>query len=387
MKFFSKDKIAKLDLEVVKEKKHTLLLVDDEAANLRFLQGLLEKEYNIITASDGQEALELVINDPNPKRIDLILTDQRMPRMTGVEFLKESISTIPDTVRMILTGFTDIEAIIDAINQSKVYKYLTKPLEPEDLKITVKRALEAYELEKRNIKLVKELQELNESLEQKVEERTKELQVAYEKLEIMSLTDPLTSLNNRRYFQKLIPDLETACSQVESNLCFSFLLLDLDHFKSVNDIYGHDAGDYILTEAANVLKRVCSESEIIRWGGEEFLIILKNKSFIEAKEIAEDIRNSIDNHSFSYGTQGINQTVSIGLACLPFWKSFPSHLSWEQVLQLADQALYSSKKAGRNRWTALSPSVDKIDSPPKSADYIHSNNLREIEELIFEISD
>jgi signal transduction histidine kinase len=171
MKFFSKSKIEQTgqneSAEEKKEKKHTLLLVDDEAANLRFLKGLLEEDYNILTASDGLEAMELVMSHPEPEKIDLIITDQRMPRMTGVEFLKETINKIPNTIRMILTGFTDIEAIIGAINESKVYKYMTKPLEPKDLKITVQRALEAYELEKSNIALVIAKQQAEKATEEK----------------------------------------------------------------------------------------------------------------------------------------------------------------------------------------------------------------------------
>src|SRR5687767_8117863 len=123
MKYFNREKLQQANKAVVKEKKYTLLLVDDEEANLRFMEGLFEEYYHILTATDGQEALELVMKDPNPQRIDLIITDQRMPRMTGVEFLKETINTIPHTLRMILTGFSDIADIIGAINDGKVYKY------------------------------------------------------------------------------------------------------------------------------------------------------------------------------------------------------------------------------------------------------------------------
>ena len=175
MGFFSKEKIDETFQKKEEYKKYTILLVDDEEANLRSLSGLLENDYNILTASDGNKGLHLINNHPNPESIHLIISDQRMPEKTGVEFLKETICTIPETVRIILTGFTDIGAIISAINDGKVYKFLTKPIEPEDFKITVRRALETFELEQNNKKLVNDLKDLNNSLEKKVDERTIEL--------------------------------------------------------------------------------------------------------------------------------------------------------------------------------------------------------------------
>lgn len=137
---------------------------------------ILEDTYNIIKAYTGDEALAFIKEDPNPSRIHLIISDQRMPGMSGVEFLKQTIAIIPRSIRMILTGFTDINDIIDSINEGKVYKFLTKPIEPKDLIISIQRALEAYELEKQNIILIEQLKEMNENLEKLVQERTEQLQ-------------------------------------------------------------------------------------------------------------------------------------------------------------------------------------------------------------------
>src|SRR5687768_9954960 len=104
MEYFNLNLINNIDNEKV-NKKYTLLLVDDEEANLRMLEGLLENDYNIITALDGKKAYEMVQKDPDPNRISLVITDQRMPGMTGVEFLKETLDILPNTIRMILTGF------------------------------------------------------------------------------------------------------------------------------------------------------------------------------------------------------------------------------------------------------------------------------------------
>jgi len=147
MEFFSEEKFGQYKIPESTPKQHTILLVDDEEENLRFLTELFEKDYNLITAKDGKEALEVIQDDPNPERIHLIISDQRMPNMTGVEFLNRTITILPYTIRMILTGFTDIDAIISSINEGQVYKFITKPTEPNDIVITVKRALEVYDLE------------------------------------------------------------------------------------------------------------------------------------------------------------------------------------------------------------------------------------------------
>ena len=153
----NKDKLKQLKENNKKEKKYTILLVDDELANLEALTRLLEEEYNIIKAKDGFEALAILRNDSYSSEISLIISDQRMPGMTGVEFLKQTISIIPNAIRMILTGFMDVKDIIDSINEGHIYKFLLKPLEPTELLISVKRALEAYELETKNIKLIEQL--------------------------------------------------------------------------------------------------------------------------------------------------------------------------------------------------------------------------------------
>lgn len=158
------------------EKKYTLLLVDDEPANIESLIMLLEDEYTIRTASNGREALALIQKGPNPEQIHLIISDQRMPEMTGVDFFQRTLAIIPKTIRILLTAYTDVPDIIEAINQGQIYKYLTKPIEPNDLVITVKRALEAYELEEQRDSLIEQLQQINKNLEKTVQERTEEIQ-------------------------------------------------------------------------------------------------------------------------------------------------------------------------------------------------------------------
>lgn len=161
----NKDKLKELKESNIKEKKYTILLVDDELANLEALTRLLEEEYNIIKAKDGFQALDILRNKSYSSKVNLIISDQRMPGMTGVEFLKQTISIIPNAIRIILTGFMDVKDIIDSINEGHIYNFLLKPLEAAELLISVKRALESYELEVKNIKLIEQLKDMNEKLE------------------------------------------------------------------------------------------------------------------------------------------------------------------------------------------------------------------------------
>ncbi len=141
--------------------RHKILVIDDEPANLRLLKRVLGSDYDTYCANSGLEGLEYL----RQEQFSLIITDQRMPGMSGVEVLQESLSLAPLAVRILLTGYTDIQALIDAINTGNVYKYIQKPWDAEDLRLTVRRALEAYDLKNRNDELVLELQSALKQLE------------------------------------------------------------------------------------------------------------------------------------------------------------------------------------------------------------------------------
>ena len=141
--------------------KHTLLFIDDETDNLDALERVFRKKYNVIKCSSGPEALKILKEQEN---IPVIISDQRMPEMTGVEFLEKSMKTHPHSIRILLTGYTDLDSVISAINSGQVYRYITKPWDTRDLQITVDQAVEKYELESelkvKNIELKKALEEL-----------------------------------------------------------------------------------------------------------------------------------------------------------------------------------------------------------------------------------
>lgn len=121
--------------------KYNILIVDDEAANLRLLERLLSTTYSVVTADSGTAALDILNTTP----FAMIITDQRMPGMTGIEFLKRAEAIAPQTVRMIITGYTDAEALVEAVNSGVVYKYITKPWINSDLKVTIQRGLQHHE--------------------------------------------------------------------------------------------------------------------------------------------------------------------------------------------------------------------------------------------------
>lgn len=145
--------------------------MDDEEHNLTSFRAALRRHYTIFTALSGEEGMEIVKQND----IHVIVTDQRMPGMTGVEFLQR-LPDEPDSIRMILTGFSDIEAIIEAINTGRVYRYISKPWDKDELKITIDNALEAVGLRRHNKQLIKELQDHNDKLEEKVKLRTQEIE-------------------------------------------------------------------------------------------------------------------------------------------------------------------------------------------------------------------
>ena len=143
------------------ENKIKILYVDDEVNNLNSFKATFRRDYDIKTAESGDEAIALVKeNDFN-----VIITDQRMPNMTGVEFLEKIIPDHPEPMRILLTGYTDITAVVDAVNKGKIYHYITKPWEESALKIVIKNAFEVFDLRRRNEKLTDDLKKANVQLE------------------------------------------------------------------------------------------------------------------------------------------------------------------------------------------------------------------------------
>ena len=142
-------------------------------------------------------------------------------------------------------------------------------------------------------------------------------------------------------------------------------MIDLDHFKTINDSAGHAAGDAVLRQLRDLLKSCSRTSDIIvRWGGDEFLLVARDLSGDGLLELAERVRTRVAQHVFEIGEgRVVRTTCSIGFACYPFFREQLDALSWEQVISVADRALYVAKASGRNAWVGLPPRHHRASDP------------------------
>ncbi|MBI2838224.1 MAG: diguanylate cyclase [Acidobacteria bacterium] len=221
------------------------------------------------------------------------------------------------------------------------------------------------------------LRRRNEELEASVEARTAELAHLNAQLQELSLTDPLTLLHNRRYLGATMPDESARLVRIHEdiqsgrvdlhndNIHLVFVMIDVDHFKNVNDEYGHGVGDKVLQQLASILRRACRKSDLlVRWGGEEFLVVGRNSSRKGAALLAERIRAAVETTLFDGGDGlQLHCTCSLGYASFPFAPRDPTSLAWERVVDLADYSLLAAKRSGRNGWVGLAASdnLDPID--------------------------
>ncbi len=201
-------------------------------------------------------------------------------------------------------------------------------------------------------------------LERVVRERTHDLQIANARLKELSFTDPLTGLHNRRYLSQQIPidlsfyERDPAFRSGEEAMVLA--LLDIDHFKRINDTWGHAAGDLVLEQLGQVLEDLKRSGDYAaRWGGEEFLLVLRPLPRGRLAEIGQRLCRQMGSHIFDLGNgQQHRLTVSVGLVECPLFPQHPRLLGWDQLVTLADRALYAAKNAGRNRWMAYRPAAD-----------------------------
>lgn len=181
------------------DQKPTILYVDDEEQNLVVFKATFRPHFNVLTASSADQGLAVL----EQHSVDVVVTDQRMPGRTGVEFLGDVVRRWPDPVRMVLTGYADIEAVVDAINMGRVYRYISKPWDEAELKMTLDDAVEIMRLQRENRALVEHLSRYNAELEAAVAERTRELQEKSDELErsnvnIRARNEQISRLNKEK---------------------------------------------------------------------------------------------------------------------------------------------------------------------------------------------
>jgi diguanylate cyclase (GGDEF)-like protein len=230
-------------------------------------------------------------------------------------------------------------------------------------------------------------------LQREVQERTAELakrndelKRANQRLREVSVTDPLTRLGNRRYLYEAIANLTAPPAETSVSIPPAVLLvIDLDHLKPINDLHGHEAGDQVLMGVADILRRCCRASDIIvRWGGDEFVVVYLDVDMNAAEQVAERIRSTVAKWTFrTSDSTNVRTSCSIGFARYPFVNEAPLQVTWEQLLSVADAALYYAKKE-RNGWigwagtAAAAGQTNMIESLERDAESLERKGLLDV---------
>ena len=320
-----------------------VLVIDDEPEITASVAALLDGHYRVITARSAEEGLALLRDNS----VAVILTDQRMPGGTGSELLARSLDIAPEASRILFTGYSDITAVIDAVNEGQVYRYITKPWQPDELRAVLNDGLDRHRLVVENRRLISELTAANAALERRVEERTQRLRdqnqalrEARDRIEQLSRKDALTGLTNRRWLDEVLHGEAERAQRYDVPFCV--VMVDLDHFKDVNDTFGHVVGDQVLIAVARSLESAARMSDVVaRYGGEEFLALLPNSAMEQAWVLAERMRAGVRSIPLSFRAEPM--TASFGVAQ---WRPDDTVTG---LVERADEALYQAKHGGRDR--------------------------------------
>jgi diguanylate cyclase (GGDEF)-like protein len=321
--------------------------VDDEAYLLPPLSALLANDFEVLTADSAEAAQRIVTSRP----IDIILSDQKMPRMTGVQLLEWVRHHAPRTVRLLMTGYAEHEDAVEAINRGQVYYYLLKPWRIEELLQILRNAAEKFQLERRQEDLLEKLRQHKMMLERRVTERTRELedanvqlQRALAEMEKLALTDPLTGMLNRRAIEDIAAAELRRHARYRGHLAMG--IIDVDHFKRINDRYLYPGGDFVLVHLTRVLSGLLRTVDSIgRIGGEEFLVIAPETTADGAVVLAERIRGAVEQAPFVYNGTPIEVTVSVGFAVA----EPDSRADYKRMKLLASATVHEAKENGRNQ--------------------------------------
>ena len=320
----------------------TLLLVDDEENIISALVRLLYRSgYNILRANSGKKGLELLANN----RVGVIISDQRMPEMTGMEFLSQVKELYPNTVRIVLSGYADLDSVMDAINHGAIYKFITKPWDEETLCANIAEAFEHHELIRQKEQLMLEVQAANETLAHLNGELAMLIECKDGQIERATHYDTLTNLPNRLLFIDRLTQ-ELAHAQRDNQLV-AVISVNLNRFRQVNDSFGYSVGDQLLQVAAERLKgHVRASDTLARTGGDDFCFVLNGvKAVHHAGEIAQKILDSFAHSPISAGGSEIFVTASMGISIYPF-----DGVDAAALVRNADAALHHAKNEGRGNF-------------------------------------
>jgi diguanylate cyclase (GGDEF)-like protein len=317
--------------------KARLLLIDDSEAQSTQIKDSLERlGYTVECARSGVEGLKLA----RTNRPDLVLLDVVMADIDGFavcRWLKMNVET-RDIPVIMLTVRTALADRVEGLNIG-ADDYLAKPFQDEELEARIFAALRV------------------KAVHSELKERNQQLETMLHHVEALAITDPLTGLFNRRRFADVLKREFAVTKRYKNTL--SCLMIDLDHFKRVNDRFGHDAGDQVLKETARRLMQTLREVDVpARYGGEEFAVLLPHTGKQEALIAAERVRSSIRTQEFDFGSEKLRLTTSIGVSGnidVPTGNA-------EDLVKAADFALYEAKRRGRDQVVLFD---DKTSLPPK----------------------
>ncbi len=322
-----------------------ILAVDDNPDDLRLLTNFLAAEgYQVTTAGNGREGLRAAL-DTDPQ---LIITDWMMPEMMGPDLCRALRKTKKgrQIYIIMLTGFEDEEQLVEAL-EAGADDFVVKPYNRKALMARIRAG-----------QRIVSLQEEVDRDKERIRRCIGALGVANRRLEHAALTDELTDLPNRRY---ALDRLDQECSAAMRNgRSLACMIVDIDHFKDVNDTFGHHTGDQVLKETAAVLKSTMRRNDVVcRFGGEEFVVICPDTSVDDAAQLAERLRNAVEGNTILAPGFSHHVQVSIGVVARTHVED-PNAL-----LKAADLALYAAKRSGRNR-VCVDQSCTTLSPVPRS---------------------
>lgn len=295
------------------KEKHVLIVDDSAMARAKINEALSQHNLNVIEAKSGEEALAILNAF---KKIDLVVTDHEMDKMDGLELTKQirRLYHMEELPIIAVTGSSN-ETLIARYLKSEANDFIKKPYSKEELRCRVATSLS--------------------------------MKTMFQEIKTVALTDRLTSLYNRFHLYERGNYLVQMSKR--DNQFFALAVFDIDHFKSINDTYGHMAGDHALIEFSAILKKAFRKTDIIaRFGGEEFVVIMPNTPLDQASKVCNAIREKVAQSHIviEEGARKINFTISIGVTTLEENDTF------ESILQRTDKLLYDAKETGRNKVVA-----------------------------------
>ncbi len=325
----------------------SVLVVDDEPSVRALMREQLAGEFEVRTAGSVADARRALTDRP----ADVVLADLHLPDGTGVQFLDWVHRHTPRAARVLLTGTGRIEDAADAVNRCRVHRLILKPWRADDLLTTLRAVARGLLQERGHTQLLDEYRRLNIDLEQRVLERTRELEQALHQLQMknqilekMALTDPLTGLPNRRAIELIARKELLRRTRTPAGIAFG--LVDADRFKHVNSRYLLSGGDHVLVWLGQRLAASIRATDAIgRVGGEEFMVVAPGADMPGAEVLAERLRATVAGSATEYRGEPIRMTVSVGFAVAP--AEVPA--GYDQLREIAAAALAEAKATGRDR--------------------------------------